>query len=376
MNNINCVGDKCCGCGLCEGICPVNAVTLANKNGVLRPVVNEKCVNCGKCISSCPALLDKKEVYYNEFKYQVWGHTNNLEARKESASGGIVSELLRYLLSNQIVDYVVVSDIYSLDNDVVSYRIIEKAQDVAKYSGSNYCPINMGAAVREIKRRGGSCAIVGVPCFVRGLAALRSADETLNSSIKYVFSLMCGHTPSYKGTSYIMKKFKVKKADTIKYRGDGWFGNMRFFVNDKESARISFANYFTYDYYSHFWQKSCYECVDHFGIEADASFGDADFVKYRNPELENAGESIIFSNSDGFSALLNEMKEKGIIELFSDQTDAELKRVYGAISGKTQFGEECTNSNGMKILFNLRANQNKIFCLGKRVINKIKRMIL
>lgn len=375
MNNISCVGDSCCGCGICEGICPVNAVTMVNKEGALRPVVNKDCVNCGKCVSSCTACLDKETVNYDAFQYQVWGHTNNVEARNESASGGIVSELFRYLLSNKIVDYVVTSDIYSLDSNMVSYRIIENAEDVAKYSGSNYCPVNMGAAVREIKKRGGRCAVVGVPCFIRGLVALKAADAVLNTSIKYVFALMCGHTPTYCGTTYLMKKFKVKKADTVKYRGDGWFGNIRFFVKDNETKRVSFTNYFTRDFYSHFWQKSCYECVDHFGIGADASFGDADFIKYRNPELINEGESIIFSNSTEFSNLLMEMKEKGIIDIFSDQTDAELKRVYGPISGKTEFGEECINSNAIAILFRLKLNQNKIYCFGKRVINKIKRVI-
>lgn len=53
------VGEKeknaCCGCRLCETVCPVGAIKMvANEEGFLHPVVDETvCVHCQKCIHIC-----------------------------------------------------------------------------------------------------------------------------------------------------------------------------------------------------------------------------------------------------------------------------------------------------------------------------------
>jgi electron transfer flavoprotein alpha subunit len=46
------IPDKCMGCQLCLGECPVNAITM--ENGVAK-IDAEKCIGCGKCLDVCPA---------------------------------------------------------------------------------------------------------------------------------------------------------------------------------------------------------------------------------------------------------------------------------------------------------------------------------
>jgi electron transfer flavoprotein alpha subunit len=46
------ISDKCMGCQLCLGECPVNAITM--ENGVAK-IDAEKCIGCGKCVDVCPA---------------------------------------------------------------------------------------------------------------------------------------------------------------------------------------------------------------------------------------------------------------------------------------------------------------------------------
>lgn len=42
--------EKCTGCGLCEQVCPVDAIKI---DKVVK-VDEDVCVDCGTCISECP----------------------------------------------------------------------------------------------------------------------------------------------------------------------------------------------------------------------------------------------------------------------------------------------------------------------------------
>ena len=44
------VSDKCTGCGICEKICPVSAITIHDK----KPVFSGKCEHCQGCLNWCP----------------------------------------------------------------------------------------------------------------------------------------------------------------------------------------------------------------------------------------------------------------------------------------------------------------------------------
>ena len=47
--------EVCCGCGVCEQICPKQAITMcADDEGFLYPVVDmNKCIDCGLCEIRC-----------------------------------------------------------------------------------------------------------------------------------------------------------------------------------------------------------------------------------------------------------------------------------------------------------------------------------
>ena len=52
------VGDACIGCGTCQNICFVKAITLIDK----KAVISDSCRGCGRCVSVCPQKAIKISV--------------------------------------------------------------------------------------------------------------------------------------------------------------------------------------------------------------------------------------------------------------------------------------------------------------------------
>lgn len=331
----------CTGCGLCESICPVQAIKIKEKNGFLRPNIDEKkCILCGKCVNHCPGLQkDDIVCKYNMFNKILYGHSMAELTRSEAASGGVTTELLRYVLQWDIVDYVVTAAEYHY-NRSLGYRIItkENINDLYTLSGSNYCPTNIGGAIKEIRIREGSCLIVCLPCLARGIRKLQETDDILKKKIKYVVSLLCNHVPSYNATDYLLKKYNLAIPDIVKYRGKGWFGHFRAYKligREKKLIReIPFSQYFTTGFSYYFWQPACLDCKDHFGNYADICMGDADFIKYRREVEENQGETICFIKNVQLLKVIKEMERHNYIYLRNDISDNELELIYGPLTQK------------------------------------------
>ncbi|MEW6423176.1 MAG: 4Fe-4S binding protein [Bacillota bacterium] len=48
------VKEGCPGCGACDNICPVGAITAGSGLGV---VITDDCIDCGVCVGTCPIRL-------------------------------------------------------------------------------------------------------------------------------------------------------------------------------------------------------------------------------------------------------------------------------------------------------------------------------
>lgn len=370
MNNVLETCNRfCSGCGLCASICPVQAIKMELREGSFRPAVNHDCISCGKCKRFCPNLLPDK-CNYEEFQYYYWGHSLNAEHRLEAASGGITSELLAYLAHKKYVDYIVTADEYH-DDQNGGFCILD-SDSIFERAGSNYCPMNLGAALQEISKREGTCAIVCLPCLARGIRELCKYDKKFKAKIKYVVTLLCNHVPTYHATEYLKEKYAVTQADKIKYRGNGWFGFWRLFretdTGFSEYFSMSFSNYFSTGFSKYFWQRACAECQDHFGKYADIAMGDADFVKYRL-DVENPGETMCFVNNPQINCILKDMCDEGLIELFTDFSSEEMERIYGPLCEQHRTGKESLKQNYKSILRKEKLRSFLIKCRLQRLVN-------
>lgn len=48
--------EKCIICGICEKVCPYNAISVDRKNKIPAKVINASCAGCGTCAAECPSF--------------------------------------------------------------------------------------------------------------------------------------------------------------------------------------------------------------------------------------------------------------------------------------------------------------------------------
>ena len=88
--------DKCSGCGLCETVCPAQAIKMEyDKSGFIYPVIQkEKCIDCGLCERKC--VVKTVSVEYPRTCYA--GVHLDEKIRAKSSSGGMFAALAEYTL--------------------------------------------------------------------------------------------------------------------------------------------------------------------------------------------------------------------------------------------------------------------------------------
>ena len=327
--------DLCTGCGTCIALCPEKAIKLRinEKKGFYVPKINEeKCNNCGICYEVCPG----HEVDFKELNLEIFGkepedilignylncyvgHSTDYDIRYNSASGGLVTQLLIFALEEGIIDGALVTRMKK-DNPLEPGPFIARTkEEIIEASKSKYCPVPANIALKEIleSKEGEKFAVVGLPCHIHGIRKAEQINKKLKEKIVLHIGIVCNHTPTFLATEFILKKMKIKKDDVTKldYRGEGWPGGMK--ITTKEGNKI-FVPYFSSGYWgivfnSFFFPTRCTLCSDKICELSDVSFADAWM-----PELmknDNVGTSLTISRNKIFEEFLNKAALKGKIEL-------------------------------------------------------------
>lgn len=321
--------DKLCSsCGICKGVCPVDAIYYKyDKAGFFRPYINkDKCIECGKCSNVCPG--NKYYITSNSASFKLnncfYGHSRNRDIRKNSASGGLTTELLCGLVNDNIVDYcIMVKNITDINNPEV--LITNNIKEIVENKTSKYCPVPIGDIILRIKESNSRYAIVGLPCQV---SALRKIFNNRNERLIFI-SLFCNHLPSANATLCIANTNGIYNIKKILYRGEGWPGFIRIFSNDKNIKlpyRKTFAKYCG----EYFWNFRCRICNDPFGENADISMGDAYFLK-DNGE----GNTFCVIRNKVVLAEMDSLTKKGKIELNSFNNKLTFRKFFAPLLWRT-----------------------------------------
>lgn len=188
-----CPIDKCTGCSACFNACGKGAIVMAEDAcGYIRPHIDQSlCIDCGLCAKACP-VVTKVALRYPIACYAAT--VNDGEELASCASGGMATELSRYVIDNGGVVY----GCTGRDIRNVRHVRIDKTEDIELLKGSKYVQSFIGTTYQEARRdvlSGRLVLFVGTPCQVAGLTGFLRHKDYPNL---ITADLVCHGVPSQK----------------------------------------------------------------------------------------------------------------------------------------------------------------------------------
>lgn len=296
----------CMGCGICEDICPTHSIEIKRNKGEYRPLLNKKtCLSpkCNKCFKVCPGIGinlvemaqslyaekdTKNDKFIGRYKSTYSGHSLDEAVRFHSASGGLVSQFLIYLLEQKIVNGAVVTSFSDSDHiSPVSY-IARNKNDILRGRSSKYCPVALNKVGNEIVQSEGRYVIVGLPCHIQGFRKRAAIDKKFRERVIGYFAIYCSSNRSFNAQDFLFQKYGIDKKSIsyFAYRDNGCLGNMVVQQGEESKSMLSvpFIHYYK-RLRSFFKPRRCLTCIDHYGELADICFGDIHIKPYSDDKI-------------------------------------------------------------------------------------------
>lgn len=326
---IEAIGIKCTGCGVCELICPKNAIKMVtNEEGFKYPEIdNEKCVKCGLCVSKCHTASYKESGYDVKIYY---GKSIDENVRYKSTSGGAFTAFAEPILKN---GGLVIGAVFDKGMKKVRHRSSDNASldDIRR---SKYVESDLDNTFNEVKTallKGRQVLFCGTPCQAAGLKRFIGENDNL-----IICDFLCHGVPSAKVfCDYIgwLEKNKEDEIEDYRFRTKtfGWSqGGLQ--IDYKRSGVIDTVGRCEFYYASGmiddlFFRKSCYMCEKAIKHESDLTIGDFWGVfKYDSSLNDNKGISVVMTNTKkGEKLLENTEKEFKAHKIPADAIDYALK---------------------------------------------------
>lgn len=306
---------KCMACGVCSASCPKNAILMEyiDEDGLYMPVVQKKyCVQCGICLRLCPAInFHNDNSIMGEYSELLLAHSTNSTVRHWATSGGVINELVRYLLDQEIVDRVLMAGYDRASKIETSGIWIKKNNDLKdcpRNYASRYVVVPLLEKLKEYDKKE-KIAVVGTPCQIR---ALSNWGKKQNSKV-FRIGITCSGGMSYKATEQY-KRMQHCQAGKMYYRGDGWPGRNSLQEKEKTIDFEHLGSLFEVMFSSQIFKNpACRECHDHFAECADISF--CDFWNKEEQKNEKEGNSCVIVRSMQAKQIVDGMIEAEKIEV-------------------------------------------------------------
>ena len=241
------------------------------------------------------------------------GFSNDNSIRLNSASGGIITTTLIYLLERNLIDgAIVVLSGTPNPEDAVPIIATTKEQIIAS-AQSVYMPVPVNMILNKAKNFNGNLGFVGLPDQVASIRILQMSKHPSVRNIKYILGPYTG-TNMYKGAiRSFLRGRGIKdsiKINSLKWRAGEWPGYLEVILED---GRVMKAEKFYYNYLTPFFiTKSSLLACDFTNELTDISVGDAWSPVY---EKQRKGFSVVLSRTDKGNALLNKMYKDNMISL-------------------------------------------------------------
>jgi len=236
-------------------------------------------------------------------------YSRDRSIRFSSASGGVATTLLEYLLEKNYIDAVVVPRPRFRQGFVYGvWTVVRDPSEILKFSGSLYAPVFglskvLAYALNRFKR----IAVTAIPCHARTVRKISEFHDR-NEDV-FIIGLYCNNTPSSWATKYALKYFgiKVEEAESVKPRGLGWPGYT--IIKTKTSTIcIPFSLFWGSGFGQYFYGLGCYLCVDHTNTSADISLADPWTLPHEHIRRLGGATLVIVRSRQGLEVFENAVR--------------------------------------------------------------------
>lgn len=291
----------CCGCRVCELVCPQHAIRMVeDKKGFRYPVIDPSlCNRCGLCDKKCAFNGHYKHFGDNPEVLAV-KHRDE-QVRKTSTSGGMFVAISDEVLKRSGVVY---GAGYG-DGFYVCHKRAETKEQRDEFRGSKYVQSDLNNTFLYIKNDlidNRTVLFSGTPCQVASLNSFLGKDyENL-----ITVDLLCHGTPSNKiWLDYInvIEKTNRRRVVNVNFRDktDGWHRPKTKIVFEgdqpkKTKGEQAFFQLFIPNFIS---MPACHNCkFRSFRRPGDITLGDFWGIENGMPDFDdNKGVSLVLVNS-------------------------------------------------------------------------------
>lgn len=320
----------CTGCGVCTNACKAGAIDMHLGLDSYKPVVDiNRCVGgkgCSRCLTVCPGKVFNIKTYADMLFHNIpeehglgryialyTGASTDDMIRFHSASGGMVTAFLLYLLDKKYISGAVVSTFCENDPCKANVIVARNSEDIIAARSSKYCPVSHANIYNSIVSHPGKCVIVGLPCHIHGFRKLAEKDKVFSEKIFGYFGLYCSSTRTSMLPKYLCYKYSVdpSRVKSFAFRDEGYPGYLKISTNDKEFCKVHFHDYYR-KIRAFFNNRRCLLCFDQTAEYSDISFGDIHIPKYL---IDDKGVNSLIVRNAYFDQLLRQAEEHGFVSL-------------------------------------------------------------
>ena len=248
---------------------------------------------------------DMIKVIYGDYIdcYNAWSKDKTI--RHVSASGGIITSIINYLLKNRFYDVAFCVDTYDYKEQLVTMPItrddLMSDWENSNIPKSRYLPVSHENAILYIKQNEDKkVVLIGTSCAIKMFRNVIYSLK-LQESNYLLIGLFCDRVFNYNIEKYF--EDSLCRGKTINHfhfknkESGGWPGNMKFYLDEGEilykdkSERTKVKDYFM--------PERCMYCVDKLNVCADISVGD----NYTDQNSNILGSnSVIIRTTQGLEA--------------------------------------------------------------------------
>jgi coenzyme F420 hydrogenase subunit beta len=313
----------CTGCGVCT-LFQENSSMIYTSHGPL-PSFDAPPPEDEVIFKACPGKgIDYPELYLAHYgrlpenyllgplKAVRTGYACNQDIRYSGASGGVMTQVLIYLLESKRIDGAILAK-QGVPTPLEARPVIATTrEEIISCAQSVYIPISMLDKLRDLEP-GKRYALTCLPDQASSLRLLQQLNFPAAKQIKYLLGPYTGTALEPEAIRCFLRSFKVSDHDpvrSLKWRAGEWPGCLEIATRSGRTIRSPKVYYnFLIPF---FITAASLMSMDFANEFCDLSVGDAWSPKF---EREGGGHSVIITRSEEMEEIVSDMEQMGLLAL-------------------------------------------------------------